>query len=173
MKLEVAAPAGLADVITAFIADGALVVSTRAISAGDQDLEARTVVHLDGDVTIKITAACLSHPRRGELLARHDRELRRIGGILRRAGAWGATALALAGTAGAVIAAVTDLVAGHSWLHTLVALGGAGAATSAATWLAARISRWFVVRKVRRTLGAIQPASPARPPVEPPPGAPR
>jgi VIT1/CCC1 family predicted Fe2+/Mn2+ transporter len=172
MKLEVAAPAGLADVIAAFIADGALVVSTRAISAGDQELVARTVVHLDGDVTIKITAACLSHPGRGELLARHDRELRRIGGILRRAGAWGATAIALAGTAGAAIAAVTDLVSGHSWLHAAVALGGTGAATSAAAWLAARISRWFVVRKVRRMLRPTQPASAARPPA-PPPGAPR
>lgn len=160
--LEVVAPAELADIIAAFISDGALVVSTRVTGEGEKAPAVRSIVYPDGDLTIRITPNCLCHPARGELFARHDQEMQRIGRMLRRASGWVAAMIALTGAAGTATAAAVAVVAGASWLHTLAAAGGVGATVSGITWLGGWIGRWFVVRKVRRALGSIRTASVGR-----------
>jgi hypothetical protein len=166
MKLEVSAPTRLAEVI-AELASGAVVVWTRATSAGDAGLGARTVVHLDGDVTTTITPACLSHPRADELFQRHDQEMQKVGALLQAGTAQGKKLITVVAATLAVVMAAADIATGHSWLRVLAATVGVvvGSVGVHVTGLARRISSQLLLRGVRRAIAKRRTAQ--RPPAGP------
>jgi hypothetical protein len=162
MKLEVAAPAGMRELVAELAVDHALRVSTQGVGADGVRLEATTLIHLDGDVTTSISRACVGHDGADELLGRHLEELgrlvelfRRGAGQMVRAVAWLSAGLAVAGVA-------IDAATGHAWWHalaTLLAITGAGAG---ATALARRFGLWLVVRVARPAI-ARRRATPVAP----------
>lgn len=160
MKLEVSAPIKLAQVVAELAFGGALVVWTRATSEGDADLGARTVVHLDGDVTTTITPRCLVHPGVDELFRRHDREMQRVGDLLRSGAARGTRMVALSTAILAAITTVANVASGHSWVHAIAAFGGVGGVGALAAWLVHRLTPRLVMRSAKRVIAHQRRARP-------------
>lgn len=149
MKLEISAPTELAQAVAELALGGGLVVWTRATGEGGADLGARTVVHFDGDVTTTITRACLSHPGGCELVRRHDREMQKVGEMLRSGAARAARRIAWTSAILMVLATVAGIASGHSWPHVIAALGGIGAVGALAAWLVRRYGPRLLVRSAK------------------------
>lgn len=152
MKIEVAGPTRIADVVAEFATAGALRVSTRAIDERGARMAATTLIYLDGDVTTSITRACLEREGAEALLQRHAQELGKLGRLF-QLGATRAVRLIAAVSAGLVVLGVAlDAGTGHAWWHILAtsfAITGAG---GAAIGLARRLAIRLVVRSARRAI---------------------
>lgn len=151
-------PTTLALIVAELAFHGALVVWTR----GSEGLEARTTIHLDGDVTTAITPQCLSHPRRDELFRQHDEAMLKVGALLRTGAARATRITAVIAGIVAAVATATDIIAAHSWQHILVTLGGGVCVGMLVTMLARPLGVRFLRRRIRSARAEIATKSISR-----------
>jgi len=142
------APTTLAQIVAAFAVHGALIVSTRV---GD-DVEARTIVHLDGDVTTMISPTCLSESGPKELLRRHEAAMRNVGALLRNGAASATIRTTLVAAVVVVTSTIVDLVVGHSRAHVLAVLGSVTSVSVLAVSAMWKLSVWILMRRARREI---------------------
>ena len=145
-------PTTLAQIVAAFAVHGALIVSTRVAD----DVEARTIVHLDGDVTTMISPTCLSDSGADELLRRHEAAMRNVGALLRNGAASAAMRTTLVAAAVVVASTIVDLVAGHSPGHVLAVFGSVASVSVLAVTAMWKLSVWILVRGARREIARLR-----------------
>jgi len=139
------APNTIAQLVAELAAHAALVVWTRGV----EGVEARTTMHLDGDVTTTITPQCLSYPQRDELFRQHVEAMLKVGALLRTGAARATRVTALVAGIVAAVATATDIIAAHSWPHILVTFGGVACVGMLVTRLVRPLGVRFLIRSAR------------------------
>jgi hypothetical protein len=163
MKLEVAAPTRIADLVVELATAGALRISTHADDVDGARLAATTVIHLDGDVTTSITPTCFEPERDGAraLLQRHTEEIGKLRALFQR-GTERAVRLIAWLTLGLTVSGGTlDAAVGHSWRHIAVTLAGLTGAGGVAVGLVRRVSLQLLTRGVRHAIAKHRAAATA------------
>jgi hypothetical protein len=147
---EAHAPTTLVQLIAELAAHGALVMWT----SGGDGVEARTTIHLDGDVTTTITPQCMSHLQRDELLRRHGEAMLKVGALLRSGTARATRVTAVVAGTIAAVATAADIIAEHSWPHIFMTLGGVACVGMLVARLVRPLSAHFLIRSARSEIVA-------------------
>lgn len=149
-RSEVHAPTTLVQLIAELAAHGALVMWT----SGGDGVEARTTIHLDGDVTTTITPQCMSHLQRDELFRRHGEAILKVGALVRTVTARATRVTAVVAGAVAAVATTADIIAEHSWLHIFMTFGGVACVGVLVARMVRPLSARSLIRRARREIVA-------------------